>query len=1042
MTIDISTSNVRLVIGAGLLLVGSVLFSGSLAEGETNVTDGQDQETLESKAMAVLDRYCASCHGPDHQESDARFDLLETIDTVDLQTLFADAQVRVHLGEMPPEEAEQPSEAERKLLLRWFREQLTGEAAAKLEEKLRRPDAGNYVDHDDLFSGEHADQRGFTFDRRWLISEYIFNEKFNRILQYSPRRTIDGNRYEVQGDSKRRGIDLTNPFLLPNNAGIRYFANETLNGGHLLTMLTNAKDASDYMLGLVERSNRYLPAARGILAQEISNAKTIESRQRFLDQHIERLLEDIYQEQHESMLPVFVPVDVPASSDDNSDVKKAPYHAANPGKAEVELIYRSMRRQEKSPHNKKQLIEACEREWFHFGHDERKIEARITFLNNYWEEFREQTAAPNFVNRHRVIEYKPLAESEMRIIVDTIRRHRAVGDRYQDVIDKCMTDWTEGFERERIAAGPPTSEQLAELIRELVALILEREPGPQEAERYRLIAQQYSADLSRRDLIKTLIQTVMLNSDFVYRSEFGVGQSDPHGRRMLSANDASYALSYALTDASPDEQLAKAAAEGRLNSRTDYEREVRRMLAKRDQYFVIDESIDSMDVPNFTNMPIREIRFVREFFGYDKMLGIFKDDKRFGGQYERLKTRVVAEADLIVEHILESDQDVFEKLLTTEAFYVYHSGDNEAMKEGSDRIKKIYNYFKDKGWRDFTIEDLRKHRDFIAQMQMRGIDPQRLDGPEKRYNPISAFLRQMESFEMRVANGQSGAAPYPSFPAHHFSGAVNRYGGRMLQPEIARMFNFDMTDWDYPPQQPARIENRKGILTHPAWLISFAANTETDPIHRGIWVQEKLLAGTIPDVPITVDAVIPENPHKTLRQRLDGKTNNDYCMRCHDKINPLGIPFEIYDDFGRFRKQERLEYPENLIEQVADKGEPHEDLRDIYKTLPIDASGYLEGTGDKSLDGKVADAIELIDRLAQSDRVRQSIIRHAFRYFMGRNETLNDSKTLIDADRAYLASGGSFDEVIVSLLTSDSFIYRKQPNTMESRRGHHPQNIP
>ena len=46
---------------------------------------------------------------------------------------------------------------------------------------------------------------------------------------------------------------------------------------------------------------------------------------------------------------------------------------------------------------------------------------------------------------------------------------------------------------------------------------------------------------------------------------------------------------------------------------------------------------------------------------------------------------------------------------------------------------------------------------------------------------------------------------------------------------------------------------------------------------------------------------------------------------------------------------------------------------------------------------------------------------------MGRNETLADSKTLIDADKAYLKSNGSFDEVIVSLLTSDSFIYRK-PN--------------
>ena len=44
---------------------------------------------------------------------------------------------------------------------------------------------------------------------------------------------------------------------------------------------------------------------------------------------------------------------------------------------------------------------------------------------------------------------------------------------------------------------------------------------------------------------------------------------------------------------------------------------------------------------------------------------------------------------------------------------------------------------------------------------------------------------------------------------------------------------------------------------------------------------------------------------------------------------------------------------------------------------------------------------------------------------MGRNEMLSDSQTLIEADRAYVQQGGSFKAVIVSLLTSDSFRYRK-----------------
>ena len=526
------------------------------------------------------------------------------------------------------------------------------------------------------------------------------------------------------------------------------------------------------------------------------------------------------------------------------------------------------------------------------------------------------------------------------------------------------------------------------------------------------------------------MQTLMLNTDFVYRSEFGTGEADEHGRRMMSPYDASYALAYALTDSSPDQELAKAAAEGRLNTRADYEREVRRMLARRDNYYIIQEAVDHQHSPNFTNMPIRELRFFREFFGYDKLLGIFKDNKRFGGNYENTKKRLVSEADMLVEHILESDQDVFKKLLTTEEFYVFHSGDNETMKANSDRIRSIYEYFKDKGWEDFTIDDLKKHQDFLDKVKMRGIElNNNADKPDRSRNLLTSFKSQMAHFTNRFDKGQTATAPYQSSPSHGSADGQTRYGGQMRAIEVAKLFNVDLNNWDYPTTQPTKMPKRKGILTHPAWLISFSGNTQTDPIHKGIWIRKKLLADTIPDVPITVDAVIPEDPHKTLRQRLDDKTNNNYCMRCHVKINPLGLPFEMYDDFGRYRTEEFLEHPDNIVKTRPDKAPPEGDTRNIYKTLPVDPSGYLEGTRDSKLDGEVSDALDLVDRLAKSDRVRQSIIRHVFRYFMGRNETLNDSKTLIEADQAYLKSGGSFDELIVSLLTSDSFIYRKTLET-------------
>jgi hypothetical protein len=409
---------------------------------------------------------------------------------------------------------------------------------------------------------------------------------------------------------------------------------------------------------------------------------------------------------------------------------------------------------------------------------------------------------------------------------------------------------------------------------------------------------------------------------------------------------------------------------------------------------------------------------------------IFKDDARFsnGASYDNVKGRLVDEADMLVDHIIQQDQRVFENLLTTESFYVYHSGNNESMKAASDRIRKIYDYFRAFDWEDFSEEELYTHWDFIKEMKMMGtLFADFETSAKRRTNWVRTFKTQMTSYTFRFANGQKAAAPYDATGMAYWnkSDSSTRTGQQMRGPDVGRFFNIDFANWDYPTTQPARIEHRKGMLTHPAWLIAHSLNLETDPVRRGKWVREKLLAGTILDVPITVDAVVPEDHHRTLRQRLAEKTEATYCWNCHKQMNPLGMAFEIYDDFGRYRTQERLEHPDNLITEMPRERGLHIDGRPVYKTLPINAKGVLDGTGDESLDGEVADVIDMTERLAKSTRVRQSIIRHAFRYFMGRNEVLSDSKTLIDADQAYVDSGGSFDAVIVSLLTSDSFIYRK-----------------
>ncbi len=981
---------------------------------------------LRPEVKNILQTYCYDCHDQETHKGDVRLDNLVSLSLDARLDLMNQIQEKVYFEEMPPKKKSQPTEDERKQLVAWLSGELHTHNASKLEDKLRSPDYGNTVDHDKLFSGKYKDLAAYTPDRRWLISEYIFDAKFNRLLNYSPSIVIDGKRHLVIGENGRNGlkVNLTNPFLLPTNSGVRYYDTTTLDGGHLLTMLTNAKESSILMMSLARKKN-YLPAIDVIMALDWEHEKILAAREGYLKSYIESLLDNLFKDKNADLLPVFVakkrePIKETLGPD-GKPLKKSTFDIAAPSREETAQLWAALEKHAKGGDEVEALVTKCERDWFVEGVAERTIESRVAFMRSYMGDLisrrpKGKLAAPP----------KPPAEAELTVIRNAIMKHRQKGDTYNAILAKCMAEWEEGFKQVRAEAGIPTDAVAASLVEDLFTQILERAPSMQEKTEYCSLAKSNFEKLGNEKTIEKLIQTIILRSDFVYRDEFGAGPADEHGRKMLSPRDASYAISYALTDSSPDKQLADAASTGKLNTREDYRREVLRMLARRDQYYIVDESVARGGLASsFTNMPIRELRFFRDFFGYPRMLPIFKDNKRFGGDYLNASGRLVGEADMLVEHILEQDKNVFEKLLTTEDFYVYHSGNNEAMATSSENISKIYEYFKDKGWQNFNEEQLRSHLPFFKQVPVRNVSADELAANRNVAVLLGNFKQSMVSYVERLGKGQKAAMPFAAYPSHGVTEAMTRTGVQLRGESVAKCFNLDLVNWNYPGIQPAKMEHRKGILTHPAWLIAFAANTETDPVRRGKWVREKLLAGTVPDVPVTVDAVIPEDHHMTLRNRLAKVTEVEYCWKCHERMNPLGNTFEMYDDFGRFRTEELLEHPDNLIKKMPDKGSPQMDLRDIYKTLPVEAKGRLVGTGDANLDGDIKDAMDLTDRLAKSVKVRQSIIRHSFRYFMGRNEFLSDSKTLMDADGAYVKSGGSFDAVIVSLLTSDSFIYRK-----------------
>ena len=214
-------------------------------------------------------------------------------------------------------------------------------------------------------------------------------------------------------------------------------------------------------------------------------------------------------------------------------------------------------------------------------------------------------------------------------------------------------------------------------------------------------------------------------------------------------------------------------------------------------------------------------------------------------------------------------------------------------------------------------------------------------------------------------------------------------------------------DWRWTPDQPLTFpeDERAGVLTHPAWLAAWSGNFDNHPVQRGKWIRTHLLGGTVPDVPIGVDARVPEMEHKSFRERLEMTTNAEECWRCHKSMDPLGVAFERYDHYGRYQR--------------LDAGRP------------VDASAKVDRTTFPELHREFSGPAEMMDFLAKSERVEQVFTRYAFRFFMGRNETLGDANTLQDAHKAYRTNGGSFDALVTSLLSSDSFLLRQTPPSAE-----------
>ncbi len=207
---------------------------------------------------------------------------------------------------------------------------------------------------------------------------------------------------------------------------------------------------------------------------------------------------------------------------------------------------------------------------------------------------------------------------------------------------------------------------------------------------------------------------------------------------------------------------------------------------------------------------------------------------------------------------------------------------------------------------------------------------------------------------------------------------------------------------DHDPSMPVQLDatQRAGLLTHAGVLAMHAHADQSSPIRRGKLVRENFLCTPLAPPPPDVDVLPPAlDPNATTRERFDQHRSDPACAGCHILIDPLGFGFEHYDGVGAWRD--------------TDAGKP------------VDASGEVVATMD--IDGEFDGAVELSHILAGSEQVRTCVARQWFSFGLGRTPAEDDSCSYDAIGAAFAASDYDIHELLVTMVTTDSFRYRRLP---------------
>jgi hypothetical protein len=174
---------------------------------------------------------------------------------------------------------------------------------------------------------------------------------------------------------------------------------------------------------------------------------------------------------------------------------------------------------------------------------------------------------------------------------------------------------------------------------------------------------------------------------------------------------------------------------------------------------------------------------------------------------------------------------------------------------------------------------------------------------------------------------------------------------------LAKFYGMTGVSGDEYREVPVDGQKRLGILGHAGLLavLGVPDDSLTALVFRGAFVRERLFCQTIGDPPPNAQSENPPfTPTTTSREWSEARQAKANCGACHALMDPIGFGFENFDGIGAWR--------------TTDHGKP------------VDARGKLTAT---DVDGDFSGVVELGQRLAGSEQVRDCMATQWFRYGYG-----------------------------------------------------------